>query len=151
MENNPQVFVVFDWDGTLSEEGPRRRFVSYSPKNYHAYHSALVEDLPRPGMLKLLSALVTGGHRVEIWTARSDEYRELSQIWLRHHLDASVLAKVPLVMRVAGDGRSANVIKGEWLDMVYPAVPDIVFDDRHKTTAFWRGRGITCGQVANNI
>ena len=52
-------------------------------------------------------------------------------------------------MRETGESRSTNEVKESWARE--PGNwPDLVFDDRNKTSRHWREMGILCAQVAEN-
>ena len=145
------LYVVSDLDGSLAVDDGRRSHVLKTPRDYEAYHGALMSDSPRAGLKELLQTLVYAGHRVEIWTARPETYREPTVEWLTKHLGPYFVEKVELLMRPEGDfRRSANELKGQWLAEAAPHRPDLIFDDRSKNVAFWRELGITCCQVADN-
>ena len=143
------MHVVVDWDGTMGLDDGRREHVKGTTKNYAAYHAAASEDPPNIPLVKLMKSLMYVGHRVEIWTGRTDEYRELSVAWLRQHFGSFAPRLIPtLRMRVTGDVRDTNTIKGEWADE--GGWPDLVFDDRQKCVDWWRSKGVMCCQVAEN-
>ena len=140
------MFVIFDLDGTLSDDTHRRHHVLQQPKDFGAYHAALGDDKPRSGMASLVRTLAMVGHRIEVWTARPEIYRGVTEKWL----ERNIMPNLKLFMRPEGDSRSANQLKGSWLEDAAPIRPDLVFDDRRKNVQFWRGLGITCCQVEDN-
>ena len=148
------MYVIFDLDGTLSDDSHRRHLVEGKTKLYHQYHMSSADDPARIGLVALLRTLVRSNHRVEIWTARPDTYRQITKTWLQKNIGPLAMMDVVLRMRQDNDmERSSNEIKGEWLDYVSKVEgvwPDLVFDDRDKTTDFWREKGIVCAQVARN-
>ena len=75
------MIVLVDLDGTMSVDNDRRQFVTNGSKNYDAYHRASINDKARPGIIPLMKVLVNAGHRVEIWTARSDAYYDITHRW----------------------------------------------------------------------
>ena len=94
--------------------------------------------------------MVQAGHDVRVWTARPDTYISETQKWLAQVMGKDVACCIQLRMRSASDDRPTNEIKGEWLDECGDHPPDVIFDDRNKCVDYWRSRGITCCQVANN-
>ena len=91
------------------------------------------------------------GHEVRILSARSDEVREATELWLTRYreVDAAWLRR-HLKMRPEGDFTSDQVLKKSWLDEVRAGggEVDIVYDDRQKVVGMWRANGVACFQVA---
>lgn len=91
-----------------------------------------------------LKAHIQAGHRVEIWSGRSDEVRAETIDWLEAQgIDSKLLTN----MRPARDYQSDTELKRQWL-YACDARPDAVYDDRNKVVAMWRAEGIQCFQVA---
>ena len=129
------MFAVFDLDGTLTQ-------VYNDPADG-------VDDAPNKPIVAIARLMVYSGWTVEVWTGRSDAYAYETREWLRRNVGPLAMTDVVLRMRSEGDPASTNVIKGEWLDGCAQP-PDVVFDDRSKCVDFWRSRGITTCQVADN-
>lgn len=136
------AFYVFDLDGTLADLEHRRHFIRSETPDYRAFFAAVGDDKPIPKVIALLITLHRAGHRIEIWSGRSDECREATADWLFRF---SIPDGIPLIMRTAGDKRPDEIIKMEFLRGTDE--PDIIFDDRDRVVAAWRRRGITCFQV----
>lgn len=139
------LFIVFDLDGTLADTSHRAHYLTrpYGEKDWRGFFAACDKDRPHNHVIAVLRALVAAGHDVEIWSGRSDEVRDKTEIWLREHgLDA-----VPLRMRKAGDHTADEVLKRSWIAEA-SRKPDMIFDDRAKVVAMWRAEGIPCLQVA---
>ena len=137
------MFIICDLDGTLADIEHRRHHVTTRPKNWSAFFRACTEDSPIVPVIETVKALYAAGHRIEIWSGRSDEVRHETEIWLA----AAGLPDVTLKMRADGDSTPDDVLKESWL-LEEPALPDLVFDDRNKVVAMWRLHGIVCAQVA---
>jgi phosphoglycolate phosphatase-like HAD superfamily hydrolase len=134
------MFVVFDLDGTLANLD-HRLHLSIT-KDWRGFFAAVGNDKPIVHAILVAQAMWQAGHRVEIWSGRSDECRAETERWL-------ALALVPydaLLMRTAGDVRPDDVIKQEFLRG--GGQPDLIFDDRDRVVAMWRSLGIPCFQVA---
>ena len=71
-----------------------------------------------------------------------------AELWLSQVL-GDYWSQVRLRMRPNDDPRSISVIKGSWAQEPGNR-PDLVFDDRNRTTRAWREMGIMCCQVAEN-
>lgn len=138
------MFVVFDLDGTLANIEHRRHHLDR--KDWTAFFAACVDDLPNWPVIRSLYSLSEAGHRVEIWSGRSDEVREETRFWLdRHDINPDLLIR----MRSAGDYTPDVDLKRSWLHALHPDErPDVVFDDRGRVVDMWRSEGIACFQVA---
>lgn len=136
------AFYVFDLDGTLAD--CTHRLHHLERKDWRAFFAACVDDTPIGHMIELCSALAwNAGHRVEIWSGRSDEVRSETEAWLKKH----GLGGLPVLMRTAGDHRPDDEVKREFLRG--GGVPDLIFDDRKRVVDMWRAEGIACAQVAS--
>lgn len=134
------MFVVFDLDGTLANLDHRLHL--QITKDWRGFFAAVGGDTPILHAIKVAQAMADAGHRVEVWSGRSDECREATERWLALNL-------VPydaLIMRTAGDTRPDDIVKQEFLRG--GGTPDLIFDDRDRVVAMWRGLGIPCFQVA---
>ena len=140
--------IVFDLDGTLSDDRHRRHHVEKHPKDFDSYHNAAYEDLPHRHILATLIALFNDAHVIEIWTGRRDNHWRKTDDWLTLYLPTMYNVEdgdVRLRMVPESETRDTNTVKGEWAD---EWKPDMVFDDRQKCVDYWRARGIPCLQVA---
>jgi hypothetical protein len=138
------MFVVFDLDGTLADPTHRLHFIRGEPRDYDAFYAACPGDTPRPRVIGALYAHVAAGHRVEIWSGRSDAVRAETEAWLRAQgIDPGRLTH----MRPAGDHQVDAALKRAWLRTASPR-PDLTYDDRDSVVAMWREEGIECFQVA---
>lgn len=134
------MFVVFDLDGTLADCGHRLHYLD--AKDWRGFFAACDQDKPIWRVIAILQAMHDAGHKIEIWSGRSDECRHATEMWLRRH----GLPEVPVIMRTAGDKRPDDEVKAEFL--IGCAEPDLIFDDRTRVVQMWRSKGITCVQVA---
>jgi hypothetical protein len=140
--------VVFDLDGTLSDNTHRRHHLKQQPANWEAFFAACPDDIPIQKVIAIAQGLFFTGHNVEIWTARCESVREQTKRWLEQ-------MGVPfslLLMRPIGDHRDDNILKREWLDRAESkGLPvDLVFEDRGRVVEMYRCAGVTCVQVAED-
>ena len=138
------MFVIFDLDGTLADVEHRRHFISGPRGDWARFFAACVDDPPITPIIETLKLFRSVGHRVEIWSGRSDEVRAQTDAWLSHHVGEGVTATR---MRQAGDHQPDDELKQSWL-LSEATPPDLIFDDRDKVVAMWRRNGIRCAQVA---
>ncbi|KKW93894.1 phosphatase domain-containing protein [Sphingobium chungbukense] len=144
------MFVVFDLDGTLANCEHRLHHIAmpahgeadWPEQNWDAFYATVHEDTPISPVQACAAALIDTGHRVEIWTGRSDNCRVATQRWLNDH----GLGGLPLIMREGGDRTADYRLKRGWI--TERGKPDLIFEDRASVVAMWREQGIICAQVA---
>jgi predicted kinase len=138
------MFVIFDLDGTLADISHRVHFVRGTKKpDWESFFAACVDDLPHQHVIETFKAHLDAGHKVRVWSARSDVVRSQTEDWLdRHGIDPRFLQH----MRAAGDNTPDATLKRHWLHQEY-VKPDIVYDDRQRVVDMWRSEGVPCFQV----
>lgn len=137
------MFVIFDLDGTLADISHRVHFVRGGGRDWASFFAACVDDLPHPHVIETFKAHLDAGHKVRVWSARSDVVRKQTEDWLlRHGIDPCFLQH----MRAAGDNTPDVALKRYWLSQEHER-PDIVYDDRQRVVDMWRAEGIPCFQV----
>ena len=146
------MFVVFDLDGTLADDTHRQHFLEQLPQDWDGYFAACGGDAAVEPVVEIFKSLIEYGHHIEVWTGRSDAVRSQTFTWMQQYpFDyGHIEGEVALRMRPAGDFRPDTEVKGEWLAECGDNPPDLVFDDRTKSVAWWREQGITCLQVAQH-
>lgn len=138
------MFYVFDLDGTLADMAYRRHYVVNGNNDWKSFYKSCVNDQPNVSVIEALKAHLAAGHRVEIWSGRSDEVRTETEDWLK----AQGIDPVLLVhMRGGNDYTPDDDLKLSWLKSS-DQKPDAIYDDRDKVVAMWREEGIPCFQVA---
>jgi len=138
------MFYVFDLDGTIADVEARRHFVAGAMKDWRSFYRSCVTDRPNVPVIAALKAHVDAGHRVEIWSGRSDEVKGETEAWLEAH---GICPSLLIYMRDEGDYTPDDELKRRWLK-ASDRRPDAVYDDRNKVVAMWRAEGIACFQVA---
>ena len=147
-------FFCFDFDGTLANIEHRAHYVRDGNRQWDKFFEECDKDLPEKEVITVLKALCDAGHRVEIWSGRSDAVREKSEQWLDKHVghvldtDGNFWAASNLLrrMRPADDYQSDVELKRSWLHEE-ETKPDMIFDDRQGVVDMWREEGIKCSQV----
>ena len=137
------TLVVFDLDGTLADVEHRRHLIEKPNRRWDAFFAACPDDALIDAAALAFRAHEAAGHRVEVWSGRSDAVRAETEAWLAGH----DLAPARLLMRPDRDYTPDDALKEAWLDRADPA-PALVYDDRDKVVAMWRRRGVPCFQVA---
>jgi hypothetical protein len=140
------MFVVFDLDGTLALIDHRVHYVRNGNRNWDAFFAACPDDTPNWPVIGALKAHIDAGHRVEIWSGRSDQVLNETETWLDSvGIDSNLLTR----MRVAGDYTPDVALKRSWLHSLHESErPDAIYDDRLRVVEMWREEGIPCFQVA---
>ncbi len=136
------TFVVFDLDGTLANNKHRQHFVENKPKNWTAFFDNCDKDTLNESVFAAFKGHVALGHRVEIWTGRTDRVMGKTVKWL---FNAGIKPKRLTRMRHECDYTVDHVLKEKWMK---EDRPDLVYDDRDKVVKMWRENGIDCFQVA---
>jgi hypothetical protein len=136
-------FIIFDFDGTLSDHSHRLHLVMGENKDYDQYYDLCDQDPPRWPVIHILQNLVLAGHIVEIWTGRPHRLLGKSTTWLENHnISPSFLRR----MRENDDFTPDFKLKGAWLKEK-DLKPTMVFEDRPRMVEFWRSQGIFCFDV----
>ena len=143
------MIFLFDLDGTLCDITHRLHFIKSDPQDWRGFFRACVDDQPIDDVCTLCRSLHEMGARIIYVSGRSDEVRTETDWWLKRH----ALPAGPLFMRVQGDHRYDNIVKGELLDQVikeYGSREEIagVFEDRDQVVKMYRERGLRVYQVA---
>lgn len=138
--------VIFDLDGTLANIDHRTHFVRGGRRDWDSFFAACVDDLPVPHVIETFHAHLAAGHRVRIWSGRSDIVRAETEQWLDEAtIDPCYLEH----MRAEGDNTPDVELKRYWLNQTAHR-PDLVYDDRQRVVDMWRAEGVPCFQVVAN-
>lgn len=138
------MFVVFDLDGTLADLTHRLKYVRCPrpEQDWDSFYAYVGADKLIEPVAQVYEAMIAAGHRVEVWSGRSDRTRRDTELWFRSR---KLTAPHALIMRTEGDFTSDEVLKKSWIRPGH--VPDLVFDDRQRVVDMWRAEGIKCAQV----
>ena len=146
---------IFDLDGTLALHHHRLHFIAPEggKKDWDAFNAACVDDEPNVSVIDLMSALLSDGAEVWVWTGRSRVVWDETVEWLAgytglrpHNLECGDLR-----MRDEHDRRPDYMVKREWLDSLPLDQRErlvAVFEDRDRVVEMWRTAGVPCFQVA---
>jgi FMN phosphatase YigB (HAD superfamily) len=142
--------VIFDLDGTLALIDARRQ-LSTLPNgkiNWDVFFDAdnIKLDLPNNPVIVAFKAMQKAGHRMVIFSGRSDATDKATFTWL----DKFGIEPDMIKMRRAGSYIPDDKLKEAWLQDLLDDGEDVfcTFDDRDKVVEMWRRNGITCFQVA---
>ena len=144
------MFIVFDLDGTLSDETHRAHLREAG--DWAGYYQACDQDAPINSTMTIFNqvlfycyrVLQGDNHRVQIWTGREITVGLQTRNWLfeysvpyRYYCD-----RVYIAMRPKGDYRPATELKQEFMDT--HGKPDLVFEDQPYMVDFWTNAGVDC-------
>ena len=126
------MFIVFDLDGTLSDETHRAHL--READDWAGYYQACDQDPPINSMMRIFNQtllycygiLQGDNNRVQIWTGRETTVGQQTRDWLFEH---SVVYgfhrdRVYIAMRPEGDYRPATELKQKFMDT--HGKPDLV-------------------------
>ncbi|HYH78461.1 MAG TPA: HAD family acid phosphatase [Longimicrobium sp.] len=105
--------VIWDLDGTLSDDRARAHFVEVEKgrqRDWKSYFDAIGEDPPIAASMEVLRAMHAAGNRIVFLTGRPDHTRRTTERWLK----ANGLTEYDrLVMRPPRDFRPSGAFKAD--------------------------------------
>ena len=135
--------VVWDLDGTLSDDRARAHFVEVEQgkkRDWKSYFDAIDEDPPIAASMEVLRALHAAGIRIVFLTGRPEHTRRKTERWLK----ANGLTEYDrLLMRPPGDFRPSGPFKVEVIEALrreYELV--CAFEDRIDVADALRGAAL---------
>jgi len=135
--------VIWDLDGTLSDDRARAHFVEVEAgrkRDWNSYFDAMAEDTPIAASIELLHALRSFGIRIVYLTGRPERTRPLTERWLK----ANGLSEYDLLlMRPDGERRHAGEFKVEEVEKLRARYEIVcAFEDRIDVAEHLRQGGI---------
>jgi predicted secreted acid phosphatase len=135
--------VVWDLDGTLSDDRARAHFIEVErgrERDWDSYFDAIDEDPPIAASIELLGALRAAGVRIVFLTGRPEFTRPKTERWLKANgLDEYDV----LLMRPGGERRHAGMFKVEEITKLRERYELVcAFEDRIDVAAHLRGHGL---------
>lgn len=135
--------MIWDLDGTLSDDKARAHFVEVErgrARDWHSYFDAIDTDPPIAASMEVLRAMHAAGIRILFLTGRPEYTRPKTVRWL----EANGLTEYDaLLMRPEGERRPAGHFKAEVVDRLrrdYELV--CAFEDRIDVAEMLRQAGI---------
>jgi FMN phosphatase YigB (HAD superfamily) len=140
--------IICDLDGTLCDFEHRRHLFKPDPKEWDAFHDAMMDDAPNWNVASVVALHLEFQYRVIFVTGRFERFRKATVAWLDEHLPA--FNRCPILMRDDGDHRSDQDIKEEIYKAFIEPIYDVklVLEDRSHVVEMWRRNGMECWQVA---
>lgn len=135
--------VVWDLDGTLSDDRARAHFVEVErgrKRDWRSYFDAIEEDAPIAASMEMLRALHSAGIRIVFLTGRPEWTREKTERWLK----ANGLTEYDtLLMRPEGERRHAGEFKVDEIEKLRQDYELIcAFEDRIDVAEHLRASGL---------
>jgi hypothetical protein len=138
-------WVIVDIDGTVADNTENLHLITQEPKDWNTWYANVGQAKPIEPVVKLVR-LLSETHRIAMLTARSDECRLETVVWLREH-------RVPysaLLMRREGDHRPDVLVKAQLYKAHFdPGQVWFALEDRTRVVEMWRSLGVPCFQVTN--
>ena len=131
-------YVLCDIDGTLADIRHRLHYVKQEPKDWDGFFGAMGMDRLRLDVTRQVEVLRRDGYDVVLVSGRPDNYRTVTEDWLR--LYGFPDTRFPLLfMRRAGDHRPDTVVKEEILRTYFSdrSLIHTIFDDRRRLLEMW--------------
>jgi beta-phosphoglucomutase-like phosphatase (HAD superfamily) len=135
--------VVWDLDGTLSDDRARAHFVEVQQgkgRDWKSYFDAIDKDPPIAASMEVLRAMHAAGNRVVFLTGRPEYTRRKTEKWLK----ANGLTEYDrLLMRPPGEYRPAGRFKAEVVERLRDEYELVcAFEDRTDVAHALRGAGL---------
>jgi beta-phosphoglucomutase-like phosphatase (HAD superfamily) len=135
--------VVWDLDGTLSDDRARAHFVEVQQgkgRDWKSYFDAIDKDPPIAASMEVLRAMHAAGNRVIFLTGRPEYTRRKTEKWLK----ANGLTEYDrLLMRPPGEYRPAGRFKVEVVERLRDEYELVcAFEDRADVAHALRGAGL---------
>ena len=144
------MIYIFDLDGTLANIEHRLHYITSDNKDWDSFFKSCEDDKPIHQVIEVLNALQAQGHRIWIFTGRSDIAYQHTVDWIHEHVTVD---RFKLKMRKHGDHQPDFKLKQSWLQQLAPTKNSKsliagVFEDRKSVCDMWRNNGLLCFQVA---
>lgn len=135
--------VVWDLDGTLSDDRARAHFVEVEEgkkRDWTSYFDALVDDPPIAASMEVLRAMHAAGCRIVFLTGRPEHTRKATERWLKAN---GLTGHDVLLMRPAGDYRPSGAFKVDEIARLRAKYELVcAFEDRIDVADAIRGAGV---------
>jgi phosphoglycolate phosphatase-like HAD superfamily hydrolase len=135
--------VIWDLDGTLSDDRARAHFVEVEQgktRDWRSYFDAIGEDPPIAASMEVLRAMHAAGNRIVFLTGRPEHTRRTTERWLKAN---GLTGYDRLVMRPPRDFRPSGAFKVDEVAKLrreYELV--CAFEDRIDVADALRGAGV---------
>jgi hypothetical protein len=137
--------IIVDIDGTLANIDHRRHLLEGEKRHWSEFFAAMGSDSLNTWCADIIKAMKPN-YLVLLVTGRPDNYRLVTESWLRIHR----VQHDGLLMRSEGDYRPDSEVKREiyFRDIAPGHNVRFVIDDRAAVVKTWRELGLVCLQCA---
>ena len=137
--------VIVDLDGTLALDEHRIHHLRDGKWDWDSYLAGALADAPNHPVVQLVRILKFSGKQIYILSARLNESRSDTMVWLDLHSVPYDHLELCMDRKRCMDPQ----LKVEWLDSLdIRSRVWLVLEDRKKMVDAWRNEGLTCLQVA---
>ena len=138
--------IIVDLDGTLCDVDHRVHHVSGGKKDWAKFNELLVHDNLNHWCFELIEAMSARGYAIIFITGRAEDYRALTEEWLKKHQ----VSYNHLYMRGLLDHREDADVKEDIFRYVVDESYQVLFvvDDRKSVVERWRKLDLVCLQCA---
>jgi len=136
-------WVIFDFDGTLSDARDRQHFVTNGNEDWDGFFAAVGDDAPIVEITEFYKNMANSDfYNVAIFTGRPERVKQQSENWLKKHN----LPVVDIYCRKDDDKRHDLVAKREIYENFVADGREVAFivEDRNSVVNMWREMGIVC-------
>ena len=145
-------FVLCDLDGTLCDIEHRLKYAKGEEKDWGKFFAGIPDDKLRQETLDKLLAYEEAGHEIIFVSARPEDHREATEVWLEKALNGYRIHKT-LIICTAHNKRDDVEVKQQVFDNYfkdkYPI--EVVIDDRPKVIRMWRENGLNVIDVGPGV
>lgn len=139
-----QLAIIWDLDGVLANSDHRLHYIVEDRANpdWESYHKYTMDDIPIKAGCMIFRAFASLRYNQFICTARPEENRVLTGMWLRKY---SLYPK-RLLMRADDDKREGHLVKLDMLRALWSMGYEIAmaFDDHPEIINMYRMSGVPC-------
>jgi hypothetical protein len=114
--------ILFDIDGCLANNSQRIHYLDETPKNYEAFNQEAMSDKPLKDIVFLANLLTTVYYeshqlvKLFIYSGRPEEYRHLTQQWLKLYVPRLYDVSEGILLRPKGDTRPDVDVKKDMIN-----------------------------------
>lgn len=144
----PEGIVICDIDGTIANIKHRLHFLEDKEnKDWKGFFNGVLQDKFRHDVWERVSALANEGYSIFLVSARPEQCRQDTHIWLAENDIVEGRDYVTLFMRGVSDRRDDTEVKQDILELFQEQKIIKVFDDRPKVIRMWREHGLDVEDV----
>lgn len=135
--------VICDIDGTIADNSHRQHYLE-GKRDWKSFFEGIENDKPILKILKKIEYLYQDGFQIIFVTGRPEEYRELTQKWLKKYLNVNF----SLFMRKNNDRRDKVQIKKEIFEKNIKGLNIfLVFENDETLCNLWASFGLEVFKV----